>query len=152
MQTSRGQEYFCLFYSAQLALCLAQSRCSRNICWMNSNHLCLHWGLLLTVRIQAICCPLPLFFVLSAVFNEWRDYPDEPQDESDLRASWPGTGLPSHCEQVSQLAWAPEVRRSLTNPAAAAKSLQSCLTLWDPRDGSPPGSPIPGILQTRTLE
>ena len=36
--------------------------------------------------------------------------------------------------------------------AAAAKSLQSCLTLWDPIDGSPPGSPIPGILQARTLE
>ena len=36
--------------------------------------------------------------------------------------------------------------------AAAAKSLQSCPTLCDPRDGSPPGSPIPGILQTRTLE
>ena len=35
---------------------------------------------------------------------------------------------------------------------AAAKSLQSCLTLCDPIDGSPPGSPIPGILQTRTLE
>ena len=36
--------------------------------------------------------------------------------------------------------------------AAAAKSLQSCLTLWDPIDGSPPGSPVPGILQARTLE
>ena len=36
--------------------------------------------------------------------------------------------------------------------AAAAKSLQLCLTLCDPRDGSPPGSPIPGILQARTLE
>ena len=36
--------------------------------------------------------------------------------------------------------------------AAAAKSLQSCLTLCDPRDGSPPGSPVPGILQARTLE
>ena len=33
-----------------------------------------------------------------------------------------------------------------------AKSLQSCLTLCDPIDGSPPGSPIPGILQARTLE
>ena len=33
-----------------------------------------------------------------------------------------------------------------------AKSLQSCLTLWDPMDGSPPGSPFPGILQARTLE
>ena len=35
---------------------------------------------------------------------------------------------------------------------AAAKSLQSCLTLCDPRDGSPPGSPVPGTLQVRTLE
>ena len=36
--------------------------------------------------------------------------------------------------------------------AAAAKSLQSCLTLCDPTDGSPPGSPVPGILQARTLQ
>ena len=41
-----------------------------------------------------------------------------------------------------------------SNPAAAAaaKSLQPCPTLCDPIDGSPPGSPIPGILQARTLE
>ena len=38
------------------------------------------------------------------------------------------------------------------NPAAAAKSLQSCPTLCDPIDGSPPGSTVPGILQERTLE
>ena len=36
--------------------------------------------------------------------------------------------------------------------AAAAKSLQSCPTLCDPTDGSPPGSAVPGILQARTLE
>ena len=36
--------------------------------------------------------------------------------------------------------------------AAAAKSPQSCPTLCDPRDGNPPGSAIPGILQARTLE
>ena len=36
--------------------------------------------------------------------------------------------------------------------ATAAKLLQSCPTLWDPIDGSPPGSPVPGILQARTLE
>ena len=36
--------------------------------------------------------------------------------------------------------------------AAAAKSLQSCLTLCDPMDRSPPGFPVPGILQARTLE
>ena len=36
--------------------------------------------------------------------------------------------------------------------AAAAKSLQSCPTLYDPIDGSPPGSSVPGILQARILE
>ena len=36
--------------------------------------------------------------------------------------------------------------------ATAAKSLQSCPTLCDPIDSSPPGSPVPGILQARTLE
>ena len=42
---------------------------------------------------------------------------------------------------------------SIIRPAAAAaKSLQSCPTLCDPTDGSPPGSPIPGILQARLLE
>ena len=38
------------------------------------------------------------------------------------------------------------------NAAAAAKPLQSCLTLCDPIDGSSPGSPVPGIPQARTLE
>ena len=37
-------------------------------------------------------------------------------------------------------------------PTSTAKSLQSCPTLCDPTDGSPPGSPVPGILQARTLE
>ena len=40
----------------------------------------------------------------------------------------------------------------LVAAAAAAKSLQSCPTLCNPIDGSPPGSSIPGILQARTLE
>ena len=39
-----------------------------------------------------------------------------------------------------------------TAAAAAAKSFQSCPTLYDPRDGCPPGSSVPGILQARTLE
>ena len=42
--------------------------------------------------------------------------------------------------------------RKAATAAAAAASLQSCLTLCDPIDGSPPGSPVPGILQARTLE
>ena len=40
----------------------------------------------------------------------------------------------------------------LATAATAAKSLQSCPTRCDPIDGSPPGSPVPGILQARTLE
>ena len=43
-------------------------------------------------------------------------------------------------------------RAAVAAATAAAKSLQSCPTLCDPIDGSPPGSPVPGILQARTLE
>ena len=42
--------------------------------------------------------------------------------------------------------------KQYVSAAAAAKSLQSCPTLWDPIDGSPPGSPVRGILQARTRE
>ena len=45
-----------------------------------------------------------------------------------------------------------EPHNMLIASCAAAKSLQSCPTLCDPIDGSPPGSPVPGILQARTLE
>ena len=41
---------------------------------------------------------------------------------------------------------------SKDGPTATAKSLQSCPALCDPIDGSPPGSPVPGILQARALE
>ena len=43
-------------------------------------------------------------------------------------------------------------QQPLLAAAAAAKLLQSCPTLCNPTDGSPPGSPVPGILQARTLE
>ena len=46
----------------------------------------------------------------------------------------------------------PSQRHWVFAAAAAAKSLQSCLTLCDPIDGSPPGCAVPGILQARTLE
>ena len=52
---------------------------------------------------------------------------------------WSGLPLSSLCDTVAAA-------------AAAAKLLQSCPTLCDPTDGSPPGSPDPGILQARTLE
>ena len=44
------------------------------------------------------------------------------------------------------------IKNAITMSIAIAKSVQSCLTLCDPIDGSPPGSPVPGILQARTLE
>ena len=45
-----------------------------------------------------------------------------------------------------------EIKLPTCTAAATAESLQSCPTLCDPVDGSPPGSPVPGILQARTLE
>ena len=48
-------------------------------------------------------------------------------------------------------AW-PEPCKVVTSSKGTAKSLQSCPTLCDPKDDSPPGSPVPGILQARTLE
>ena len=56
-------------------------------------------------------------------------------------------GLHSHLYPLTM-----EVKWLQTIPAAAAKSLQACPTLCDPIEGSPPGSPVPGILQARTLE
>ena len=61
------------------------------------------------------------------------------------------TGLQSTCSlNVSALTMVSVTYVYLA--AAAAKSLQLCLTLCDPIDGSPPGSPVPRILQARTLE
>ena len=51
-----------------------------------------------------------------------------------------------------QLQYSGHLIRTAAAAAAAAKSLQSSPTLCDPIDGSPPGSPVPGILQARTLE
>ena len=58
-------------------------------------------------------------------------------------------GLQRVLDTTEQLTLASTIQ---SNRAAAVKSLQSCPTLCDPTDGSPPGSPIPGILQAGTLE
>ena len=60
--------------------------------------------------------------------------------------SWPMSGFRFRTEVVNL------GTDTAAAAAAAAKSLQSCPTLCDPIDGSPPGSTIPGILQARTLE
>ena len=57
-----------------------------------------------------------------------------------------------HTEMRTRLKVTSFCKMTILAAAAAAKSLQSCPTLCDPIDGSPPGSPIPGILQARTLE
>ena len=53
---------------------------------------------------------------------------------------------------MNVLSTVPYIQQVLCTGVAAAKLLQSCLTLCDPIDRSPPGSPVPGILQARTLE
>ena len=57
--------------------------------------------------------------------------------------------LPGEIAITSAMQMTPPLWQKVT---ATVKSLQSCPTLCDPRDGNPPGSPIPGILQVRILE
>ena len=71
-----------------------------------------------------------------------RDPPPVPAPSS---SDFPSTGTRPKSERTSEMA-------PTSTAAAAAKSLQSCPILCDPRDGSPPGSSLPGILQARTLE
>ena len=68
----------------------------------------------------------------------------QPFGETHLRCSWNVSDNHSWSWRLCVSTW--------PAAAAAAKSLQSCPTLCDPIDGSPPGSPVPGILQARTLE
>ena len=58
----------------------------------------------------------------------------------------------SQREATAELWGTRKLSQAVLATAAAAKSLQSCPTLCDPIDGSPPGSPVPEILQARTLE
>ena len=62
-----------------------------------------------------------------------------------------GSRLERKETQIKELEWEKQEAKNKA-AAAAAKSLQSCPTLCDPIDGSPPGSPVPGLLQARILE
>ena len=59
-------------------------------------------------------------------------------------------------KKIKSVTVSPSISHEVMGPddlfAAGAKSLQSCPTVCDPIDGSPPGSPVPGIFQARTLE
>ena len=70
-----------------------------------------------------------------------------------VELSSPSTGdLPNAGSTYHSLALQADSLPSEPPAATAAKSLQSCTTLCDPIDGSPPGSPVPGILKARTLD
>ena len=95
-----------------------------------------------------VACQAPLFM---GFFRQeyWSGLPCPPPGYP----SYPG--IQTLCLlhwQVCSLPLAPPGKPRLSNAAAAAKSLQSCPTLFDPIDGSPSGSSVPGILQARTLE
>ena len=68
-----------------------------------------------------------------------------------LESSYTAVGNAKWCSQLPWRVWQ-FLRMNWKHAAAAAKSLQSCLTLCNPIDSSPPGSAVPGILQARTLE
>ena len=83
----------------------------------------------------------------------WQSNPN-PRIARETKMEEKGLSPPPHIN--TNIAWWPLARTQnnglCPTAAAAAKSLQSCLTLCNSTDGSPPGSPVPGILQARTLE
>ena len=82
---------------------------------------------------------------------QWlKNVPSNAEDTGSI----PGQGTKMACPMAWHAATKPScLNNRRKDPAAAtAKSLQSCPTLCDPIDGSPPGSPIPRILQARTVE
>ena len=111
-----------------------------------------------------------LFGILSSHPGIFCDHSEE-NSESFMSLTWnpstdPSSSAPTPVQVTIISSWSPSTASLLVTllllvlpsshlpcvHAAAAKSLQSCPTLCDPIDGSPPGSPIPGILQARTLE
>ena len=113
------------------------------------------WSLLKFMSIESVmpsnhlilCCPVLL---LPSIFPSVRVFPSE----SALCIRWPkyfSFSISPSNEYLGlisfRIGW-----HCAAAAAAAAKSLQSCPTLCDPIDGSPTGSPVPGILQARTLE
>ena len=93
-------------------------------------------------------CDFTVFGILQDRIVEWVAFPfsresSQPRDRTQI----------SHIAGGFFTIWATrEAQYKGLATAAAAKSLQSCPTLYDPIDSSPPGSAVPGILQARTLE
>ena len=89
--------------------------------------------------------------VLSANWERPEDAPEKETATHSRVPAWETHGQRGLGATVHGVAEEPDTTE-VTATAAAAKSRQSCPTLCDPRDGSPPGTPVPGILQARTLE
>ena len=84
--------------------------------------------------------------------HSWRDMNEEEETRPRLRINQVRMTYMAKSQFCLQSSWKLINRRPLFSTkkyAAAAKSLQSCPTLCDPIDGSPPGSPVPGILQAK---
>ena len=101
---------------------------------------------------------LPLFFPPLFLFLSFNSHPNEYEVVSHCNFNFhflkvwlprwlSGKESPANARDAGVMGLIPG-----QGTAAAAKSLQSCPTLCDPIDGGPPGSPVPGILQARTLE
>ena len=69
-----------------------------------------------------------------------------------FQSYYPNDGKIEYLSLSQEISFLLLFRHLMSAAAAAAKSLQLCLTLCDPIDGSPPDSAVPGILQARTLE
>ena len=95
-----------------------------------------------TVACQA---PLPMEFFRQEYWSGFPSPPPEDLHDPEIKTTSPAL-------QAESLPLSHPGSPCLTWTAAAANSLQSCLTLCDPIDGSPPGFPVPGILQARTLK
>ena len=105
---------------------------------------------------------LPMAMIKTTQGHSKRCYwgPLDKAHPSGKLSPWsPSASLPP--TPSNELCFLPDIRLAITlrdvtsdtdTAAAAAKSLQSCLTLCHPTDSSPPGSPVPGTLQARTLE
>ena len=97
---------------------------------------------------------IPLSFHIAPLFQDPHPQRQQLQEVPMCVRQGQGPGVQVASCRVCQDQGFPGHETSSTKPgtaaaAAAAESLQSCLTLCNPRDGSPPGSPVPGILQAR---
>ena len=116
-------------------------------------------------RCQLMCCSktqlwllsglataCPLFTIARTSSDYMEQWPQQDWEASVMKLYWfflkYGWSTMFRCTAK----WFSYTYISISAAAAAAKLLQSCLTLCDPIDGSPPGFPIPGILLARTLE